>query len=247
NLPEDICLFWYKDSLLYILLAVLEHFKVYFLQLAPQGLNKVTMFEVLCQSLDMEPMGSEVQAEAHGLSCVIQERIPNNTTLPDAPRIVIPTPRATRVIGIYAFLCMLEWEGSENNSRLLFRAKSFWPELKPPESKKPLLSWGFHRNRPIIRSSRADSSLRQLSNDGSEQEDQASESHTLDDDDLDMNDRGGNIGGQAMPPPQEIYTGFDPRGSGADDFGNQGIPVTPPFLHIAAEANLGYYFKVQQS
>ncbi|GKG49104.1 hypothetical protein Tco_0515556, partial [Tanacetum coccineum] len=22
--------------------------------------------------------------------------------------------------------------------------------------------------------------------------------------------------------------------------------VTPPFLHIAAEANLGYYFKVQQ-
>ncbi|GJV91129.1 hypothetical protein Tco_0945646 [Tanacetum coccineum] len=23
--------------------------------------------------------------------------------------------------------------------------------------------------------------------------------------------------------------------------------VTPPFLHIAAEANLGYYFKVQQS
>ncbi|GKF85514.1 hypothetical protein Tco_0253341, partial [Tanacetum coccineum] len=40
--------------------------------------------------------GSEVQAEAHGLSCVIQERIPNNTTLPDAPRIVIPTPIATR-------------------------------------------------------------------------------------------------------------------------------------------------------
>ncbi|GJZ49057.1 hypothetical protein Tco_0603247 [Tanacetum coccineum] len=26
-----------------------------------------------------------------------------------------------------------------------------------------------------------------------------------------------------------------------------GEPVTPPFLHIAAEANLGYYFKVQQS
>ncbi|GKG62208.1 hypothetical protein Tco_0632112, partial [Tanacetum coccineum] len=25
------------------------------------------------------------------------------------------------------------------------------------------------------------------------------------------------------------------------------VPVTPPFLHIAAEANLGYYFKVQQS
>ncbi|GKD58837.1 copia protein, partial [Tanacetum coccineum] len=46
-----------------------------------------------------------------------------------------------------------------------------------------------HRNRPIRRSSRADSSLRQLSNDGSE-EDQASESRTLDDDDLDMNDRG---------------------------------------------------------
>ncbi|GJV99923.1 hypothetical protein Tco_1555175, partial [Tanacetum coccineum] len=46
-----------------------------------------------------------------------------------------------------------------------------------------------HRNRPIRRSSRADSSLRQLSNDGSEQEDQASESRTLDDDDLDMNDR----------------------------------------------------------
>ncbi|GKA33679.1 reverse transcriptase domain-containing protein [Tanacetum coccineum] len=27
----------------------------------------------------------------------------------------------------------------------------------------------------------------------------------------------------------------------------KGIHVTPPFLHIAAEANLGYYFKVQQS
>ncbi|GKG11741.1 hypothetical protein Tco_0345978, partial [Tanacetum coccineum] len=25
------------------------------------------------------------------------------------------------------------------------------------------------------------------------------------------------------------------------------VYVTPPFLHIAAEANLGYYFKVQQS
>ncbi|GKF11567.1 hypothetical protein Tco_0049493, partial [Tanacetum coccineum] len=100
-----------------------------------------------------------------------------------------------------------------------------------------------HRNRPIRRSSRADSSLRQLSNDGSE-EDQASESCTLDDDDLDMNNRGeqknkdqvlnvlplrsvgvakgGNISGQAMPPPQEIHTGFDPRVSGAEDLGNQG-------------------------
>ncbi|GJZ13532.1 hypothetical protein Tco_0548762 [Tanacetum coccineum] len=27
----------------------------------------------------------------------------------------------------------------------------------------------------------------------------------------------------------------------------QTVNVTPPFLHIAAEANLGYYFKVQQS
>ncbi|GJW69321.1 hypothetical protein Tco_0123745 [Tanacetum coccineum] len=72
---------------------------------------------------------------------------------------------------------------------------------------------------------------------------ETSESRTLDDDDLDMNDRGeqknedqvlnvlplrsvgvakgGNVGGQAMPPPQEIHTGFDPRGSGADDLGNQ--------------------------
>ncbi|GKF42379.1 hypothetical protein Tco_0125721, partial [Tanacetum coccineum] len=110
-----------------------------------------------------------------------------------------------------------------------------------------------HRNRSIRRSSRAYSSLRQLSNDGSE-EDQASESCTLDDDDLDMNDRGeqknedqvlnvlpmrsvgvakgGNVGGQAMPPPQEIHTGFDPRGSGAEDLGNHGIPLSYLLLCI---------------
>ncbi|GJY30980.1 hypothetical protein Tco_0414475 [Tanacetum coccineum] len=116
--------------------------------------------------------GFKVQAEAHGLSCVIQERIPNNTTLPDAPRIVIPTPRATRVIGIYDFLYMLE------------------------------------------RSSRADSSLRQLSNDGSE-EDQASESRTLDDDDLDMNDRGEQKNEDQVLNVLPLRSiGFDPRGSG---------------------------------
>ncbi|GJZ87741.1 hypothetical protein Tco_0659351 [Tanacetum coccineum] len=70
----------------------------------------------------------------------------------------------------------------------------------------------------------------------------SSESRSLDDDDLEMNDRGeknedqvlnviplrsvgvakgGNVGGQAMLPLQEIHTGFDPRGSGADDLGNQ--------------------------
>ncbi|GJY30981.1 hypothetical protein Tco_0414476 [Tanacetum coccineum] len=233
-------------------------------------------------------LGSEVQAEAHGLSCVIQERIPNNTTLPDAPRIVIPTPRATRAkssyrkrparrsyradsgFGASKIFCAC-WSGraprfkrrliylatlfkkgyrttplhsmllellyrtvpQKNNSRLLFRAIS---------------TESSHRNWPIRRSSRADSSLRQLSNDGSEQEDQVSESRTLDDDDLYMNDRGeqknedqllnvlplrsvgvakgGNVGGQAMPPPQEIHTGFDPRGSGSDDLGNEIIPLS---------------------
>ncbi|GJU36138.1 hypothetical protein Tco_1184492 [Tanacetum coccineum] len=58
-----------------------------------------------------------------------------------------------------------------------------------------------HQNRPIRSSSRAYSSLRQLSNDGVA--------------------KGRNIGGQAMPPPQEIHTGFDPQGSSADDLGNQ--------------------------
>ncbi|GKF40950.1 hypothetical protein Tco_0124292 [Tanacetum coccineum] len=118
----------------------------------------------------------------------------------------------------------------QNNTRLLFRAKRFWPELKPPESEKPLLPWGFQLKALI-------------EIDLLEQEDQASESCTLDDDDLDMNDRGeqknkdqvlnvlplrslgvakgGNISGQAMPPPQEIHTGFDPRVSGAEDLGNQ--------------------------
>ncbi|GJX71447.1 hypothetical protein Tco_0308618, partial [Tanacetum coccineum] len=205
--------------------------------------------------------GSEVQAEAHGLSCVIQERIPNNTTLPDAPRIVIPTPIATRAKSSYrkrharrsyradsgfgaSMIFCACWSGRaprfkrrltylatlfkkgyrttplhsmllellyrtvpQNNSRLLFRAKRFWPELKPPESEKPLLPWGFQ--------------LKALIKIDLLEEDQASESRTLDNDDLDMNDRGGNVGGQAMPPPQEIHTGFDPQGSSADDLGNQ--------------------------
>ncbi|GJY05416.1 Toll/interleukin-1 receptor domain-containing protein [Tanacetum coccineum] len=109
--------------------------------------------------------GSEVQAEAHGLSCVIQERILNNTTLPDAPRIVIPTPRATRAKSSYqkrhARRSYRADSGFRNNTTSLdasrtaipdrapeqlevtLRAKRFWPELKPPESKKPLLPWGF--------------------------------------------------------------------------------------------------------
>ncbi|GKF11008.1 hypothetical protein Tco_0048934, partial [Tanacetum coccineum] len=36
----------------------------------------------------------------------------------------------------------------------------------------------------------------------------------------------GNVGGQAIPQPQEIHTGFDPRGSGTDDLGNQCIPLS---------------------
>ncbi|GKE92407.1 hypothetical protein Tco_1573502, partial [Tanacetum coccineum] len=182
----------------------------------------------------------EVQEEAHGLSCVIQERIPNTTTLPDAPRIVIPTPRATR-------------ERIQNNTTSLDASRTAIPDRAPKQlevtlsgekvlarveatrKRKASTAVGIstessHQNRPIRRSSRADSSLRQLSNDGSEQEDQASESSTMDDNDLDMNDRGvakgGNVGGQAMPPPQEIHSGFDPRCSGADDLGNQGIPLS---------------------
>ncbi|GKF02923.1 hypothetical protein Tco_0029846, partial [Tanacetum coccineum] len=77
-----------------------------------------------------------------------------------------------------------------------------------------------HRNRPIRRSSRADSSLRQLSNDGSE-EDQASESCTLDDDDLDMNDRGEQKNEDQVLNVLPLRSiGFDPRGSGAEDLGN---------------------------
>ncbi|GKG13290.1 hypothetical protein Tco_0350250 [Tanacetum coccineum] len=101
----------------------------------------------------------------------------------------------------------------QNNSWLLFRVKRFWPELKPPESEKPLLPWRFQLKALIeidLLEGVPDSSLRQLSNDGSEQEDQASESRVA---------KGGNVGGQAMPPPQEIHTGFDPRGSSADDLG----------------------------
>ncbi|GKE72810.1 hypothetical protein Tco_1534851, partial [Tanacetum coccineum] len=131
----------------------------------------------------------EVQEEAHGLSCVIQERIPNTTTLPDAPRIVIPTPRATR-------------ERIQNNTTSLDASRTAIPD-RAPEQLEVTLSG----EKVLAR------------------EDQASESRTLDDDDLEMNDRGvakgGNVGGQAMPPPQEIHTGFDPRGSGADDLGNQ--------------------------
>ncbi|GKC00158.1 hypothetical protein Tco_0986294 [Tanacetum coccineum] len=164
--------------------------------------------------------GSEVQAEAHGLSCVIQERIPNNTTLLDAPRIVIPTPRATRVIDIYDSLCMLEIaipDRAPEQLEVTLSGEKVLVRVEATRKRKASTAVGIstkssHRNRPIRRSSRADSSLRQLSNDGSEQEDQASESRVA---------KGGNVGGQAMPPPQEIHTGFDPRGFGANDLGNQ--------------------------
>ncbi|GKA94482.1 hypothetical protein Tco_0816520 [Tanacetum coccineum] len=197
--------------------------------------------------------GSEVQAEAHGLSCVIQERIPNNTTLPDAPRIVIPTPRATReriqnnTTSLDAYRTAIPDRATEQLEVTLSGEKVL-ARVEATRKRKASTAVGIstessHRNRPIRRSSRADSSLRQLSNDGSEQEDQASESRSLDGDDLDMNDRGeqknedqvlnvlplrsvgvakgGNVGCQAMPPPQEIHTEFDHRGSGADDLGNQ--------------------------
>ncbi|GKB49004.1 hypothetical protein Tco_0899757 [Tanacetum coccineum] len=213
--------------------------------------------------------GFEVQAEAHGLSCVIQERIPNNTTLPDAPIIVIPTPRETRgyssrrkgfgqsyshresensSTAVASMFFCARWSGRaprfkrrltylatlfkkgyrttplhsmllellyqtapQNNTRLLFRAKRFMARVEATKSEKPL---------PLGRLV--------------SEEDQASESCTLDDDDLDMNDRGeqknedqvlnvlpmrsvgvakgGNVVVQAYAtaptPPQEIHTGL---------------------------------------
>ncbi|GKA96548.1 hypothetical protein Tco_0818643 [Tanacetum coccineum] len=153
----------------------------------------------------------------------------NNTTSLDASRTAIPD-RAPEQL-----------EVTLSGEKVLARVEA--TRKRKASTAVGISTESSHRNRPIRRSSRADSSLRQLSNDGSEQEDQASESRTLDDDDLDMNDRGeqknedqvlnvlplrsvgvakgGNVGGQAMPPPQEIHTGFDPRGSGADDLGNQ--------------------------
>ncbi|GJZ29507.1 hypothetical protein Tco_0574154 [Tanacetum coccineum] len=184
--------------------------------------------------------GSKVQAEALGLSWVIQERIPNNTTLPDAPRIVIPTPRATRAKSsnrkrharrsyradsgfgngyrttpLHSMLLELLYRTvPQNNSRLLFRAKRFWPELKPPEIEKPLLPWGFHL-KALIEIDLLEEAPEQIVK---KNEDQVLNVLPLRSVGV---TKGGNIGGQAMPPPQVIHTGFDPWGSGADDLGNQ--------------------------
>ncbi|GJX23856.1 hypothetical protein Tco_0228301, partial [Tanacetum coccineum] len=37
------------------LIALIKHYKVYFTQMGPLGLNKVITFEVLCRSLQIEP------------------------------------------------------------------------------------------------------------------------------------------------------------------------------------------------
>ncbi|GJW92758.1 hypothetical protein Tco_0172430 [Tanacetum coccineum] len=88
------------------LLTLIKHYKVYFSQLGPLGLNKVITFKVLCRSLQIEPMVTLFRvfqtlckqgdwfsfAKCRAPSLVNLQRLPFYCTPPAAANVVNPDP-----------------------------------------------------------------------------------------------------------------------------------------------------------
>ncbi|GJT93725.1 hypothetical protein Tco_1082570 [Tanacetum coccineum] len=122
------------------LLALIKHYRVHFSQLGPLGLNKVITFEALCRSLHIEPTITvfrvfQTLCKTSGFFFIDRRAIldamvwrhpdaaiddprpaAGSFNMADVHRLsahVIKLRDMPEVMGLYDFLCLLEWTGAE--------------------------------------------------------------------------------------------------------------------------------------